>query len=234
MARAPAAFDVWARGPQGRTRERGMIPQTPDIWQYRPIEPQRLARQLLLGALALGCSYPARERPVSSGPTEAEAPARKPDVPYEPSSDAAIAAMLQLAAAGPSDVVYDLGCGDGRVVIEAVRRSGGRGVCVDIDPRRIREARDNAAREGLTGRIEFRTEDLFATDIRDATVVLLFLWPEINLRLLPKLLRDLPRGARIVSNMHDMGDFQPARTIPVGTTRRGSPHHVYSWIVPDR
>ena len=138
--------------------------------------------------------------------------------------------MIELGAPGPSDVVYDLGCGDGRVVIEAVRRSGARGVCVDIDPKLVRQAQANAARAGVAERIQFRTQDLFETDIRDASVVMLFLWPEINLRLLPKLQRELSPGARVVSNMHDMGSLQPARIIPLTTSRPGG-HNVYLWVL---
>ncbi len=138
--------------------------------------------------------------------------------------------MLELAHPRPADTVYDLGCGDGRVVIEAVRRTGARGVGVDIDPKLVRRAAANAERAGVSDRISFRTEDLFATNVGDASVVMLFLWPEINRRLLPKLLHELPPGARIVSNMHDMGDYRPTRTI---TLRSGSnPHRVYLWIVP--
>jgi SAM-dependent methyltransferase len=154
-------------------------------------------------------------------------------VPYEPSSAEAIAAMIELGAPGPNDVVYDLGCGDGRVVIEALRRSTARGVCVDIDPKLVRQAQANAARAGVADRIQFRVEDLFVTDIHDATVVMLFLWPEINLRLLPRLQRELPAGARIVSNMHDMGTFQPTRIIPIRSFRRHNrPHNVYLWQLP--
>lgn len=150
-------------------------------------------------------------------------------MPYEPSSAAAISAMLELAQPGPNDLVYDLGCGDGRVVIEAVRRSGARGVGVDLDPKLIRLASENAARAGVSGRVSFRMEDLFTTDIRRATVVMLFLWPEVNLRLLPKLLRELPPGARIVSNWHDMGSFAPTRVITL--SNEGKAHRVYLWQV---
>jgi SAM-dependent methyltransferase len=174
-----------------------------------------------------GCGYPAVPKGWSR--IDGDRPARTPDVPFEPSSAAAIAAMIELAQPGPSDTVYDLGCGDGRVVIEAVGRSGARGVGVDLDPKLIRRARENATRAGLSQRVTFRTEDLFATDLRDATVVMLFLWPEINLRLLPKLLRELPRGARIVSNWHDMGGYEPARTITLAEAPQ--PHRVYLWIV---
>lgn len=155
---------------------------------------------------------------------------RAPDVPYEPSSALAIAAMLQLAQATPNDIVYDLGCGDGRVVIEAVKQSGARGVCVDIDPKLVRRAKENATRAGVAERIRFVTQDLFETDLRDANVVFLFLWPEINLRLLPKLLRELRPGARIVSNMHDMGSFRPTQAITVNVGTR-PPHRVYEWTV---
>jgi ribosomal protein L11 methylase PrmA len=141
--------------------------------------------------------------------------------------------MIELGKPGPSDVVYDLGCGDGRVVIEALRQTNARGVCVDIDPKLIRQAQVNAERAGVSARIVFRVQDLFVTDIHDASVVMLFLWPEINRRLLPKLLRELPPGARIVSNMHDMGGYAPTRVVPVGLVN-GKPHNVYLWLVPER
>jgi len=123
--------------------------------------------------------------------------------------------MLELASVGASDAVYDLGCGDGRIVIEAARRYGARGVCVDMDPRRIAEARANAAEAGVLDRISFRQEDLFQTDLRGATVVTLFLTYDMNLRLRPKLERELPAGARVVSHWHSMGNWQPLRTIHV-------------------
>lgn len=183
----------------------------------------------LLALNASSCGYPAV--PAAWIQIDRDRPAREPDVPYEPSSPRAIAAMLELGRPGPTDVVYDLGCGDGRVVVEAVRRTGARGVCVDIDPKLVRKARENAERAGVAARIEFRTQDLFVTDVQDASVVMLFLWPEINLRLLPKLLRELPPGARIVSNMHDMGNFAPASVIDLGASS-GRPHRVYAWTVP--
>lgn len=180
----------------------------------------------------LGCAYPARDLPAAWRQIDHDRPLRQPDVPYEPSSDRAILAMLELAQPGSRDVVYDLGCGDGRVVIEAVRRSGARGVGVDLDPKLVRLAEANAARAGVADRVRFRTQDLFETDLREASVVFLFLWPDINRRLLPKLLRELPPGARVVSNMHDMGDYTPTRRV---TLRAGvKPHHVYLWVVPDK
>lgn len=177
------------------------------------------------------CAYP-QQPPEAWAQIDRDRPVRQPDVPYEPSSDQAIAAMLELAGLKATDVVYDLGCGDGRVVIEAVRNSGARGVGVDLDPKLVRLAAANASRAGIAAKVSFRTEDLFATAVADADVVLLFLWPEINLRLLPKLLRELRPGARIVSNMHDMGAYAPTRTISLHEGNQ--PHRVYLWVVPPR
>ena len=160
----------------------------------------------------------------------AQAPARAPDVPYEPTPPKVMAEMLRLANVRGTDVVYDLGCGDGRIVIAAVKQSGARGVCVDIDPRRIAESRRNAVRAGVADRITFRTEDLFATRIEDATVVMLFLWPEINLRLRPRLLQELRPGTRIVSHWHDMGDWKPQKSVQVLASGRERP--VYLWTIP--
>jgi precorrin-6B methylase 2 len=178
-------------------------------------------------------AYVAPSEPASPPSRSDESqPPRKPDVPYEPSSPDAIAAMIKLGAPGPEDVVYDLGCGDGRVVIEAVKQSGARGVCIDIDPARIAEARENAQSAGVVHRVSFRTEDLFTTDIREASVVMLFLWPEINLRLLPRLLSELAPGSRIVSNMHDMGSFAPEQVIRTKSPKTGQDRGVYLWRVP--
>jgi SAM-dependent methyltransferase len=126
-----------------------------------------------------------------------------------------VEAMLDAAQVGPGDVVYDLGCGDGRIVIMAARRYGARAVGVDLDPERIAEARRNAARAGVTDRVSFLEQDFFATDIRDATVMALYLSPEVNLRLRDKLRRDLRPGTRVVSHQFDMGDWRPDRTIEV-------------------
>lgn len=142
-----------------------------------------------------------------------------------------VRAMLAAAKVGPGDVVYDLGCGDGRIVITAAQRYGARGVGVDLDPERIREARDNAARAGVTDRVTFVQQDLFSTDVSVATVVALYLSPELNLRLRPKLLRELRPGSRVVSHQFDMGDWLPERTLQVavaGTSRR-----VFLWRIPE-
>jgi SAM-dependent methyltransferase len=172
---------------------------------------------LALAAASPGCS--AAQEPA--------APERAPDVPYEPTPSGVVEAMLELAGVREGDVVYDLGCGDGRIVVAAARR-GARGVGVDIDPQRIREASANAAAAGVADRVELRVADLFETDVTPATVVMLFLWPEVNLRLRPRLLAHLRPGARVVSHWHDMGDWKPDRTRSVaGRT-------LYLWTIPER
>jgi SAM-dependent methyltransferase len=155
-------------------------------------------------------------------------PARVPDVPYEPTPTHVVAQMMLLAQVGASDVVYDLGCGDGRIVIAAVQL-GARGVCVDIDPVRIEESRANAQKAGVAERIVFLTQDLFDTDIRDATVVTLFLWPEVNLKLRPRLWRELKPGTRVVSYVHDMGDWTPVQTRTVEGVR--GMRSLYLWTI---
>ena len=183
------------------------------------------ARGLLIALLTAAGPVSA----VASAP-QAVAPARDPDVPYEPTPRNVLQVMLSLAKLRSGDVVYDLGCGDGRVVIAAVKTPGVRGVCVDIDPQRIREARRNAAAARVADRIEFRTEDLFQTKIADASVVMLFLWPEINLKLRPRLEKELRSGTRVVSHWHDMGDWRPNESISVSASGRTRP--VYLWVLP--
>jgi precorrin-6B methylase 2 len=159
------------------------------------------------------------------------APLRAPDVRYEPTEMDVVQVMLNLGGVKAGDVVYDLGCGDGRIVIAAVRQGAARGVCVDIDPQRIAESRENARRAGVADRIEFLNQDLFATDITRATVVMLFLWPEVNLKLRPKLMQELKPGTRVVSHWHDMGDWVPQETVLL--RQSGRARNVYLWTIPD-
>jgi SAM-dependent methyltransferase len=164
-------------------------------------------------------------------------PRRKPDVPYVPTTDLAVAAMLKLADVKKSDVVYDLGCGDGRIVIAAAKQLGARGVGIDINPERIREANENARKAGVEKLVRFEENDLFQADIRGASVVTLFLLPEINLKLRPKLLRDLKPGTRIVSNTFDMGDWKPDKESTVGDPADPDfpfSHTLLLWTVPAR
>jgi SAM-dependent methyltransferase len=157
--------------------------------------------------------------------------ARGPDVIYLPSAADVVTRMLAVARVGPDDVVYDLGCGDGRIVIAAARDHGARGVCVDIDPSRIAESRRNADTAGVADRIEFRQADMFETDIGTATVVALYLSPSLNVRLRPKLLREVPPGARIVSHNFDMGDWDPDTVVRV-TWPAGTTSAVQAWVLP--
>jgi SAM-dependent methyltransferase len=168
---------------------------------------------------------------------------KKPDVPYMPTHEKVVAEMLKVAKVGKDDVLYDLGSGDGRIVITAAKEFGTRGVGVDIDPDLIREARQNAVKAGVADKVKFIQQDLFETDIREATVVTLYLWPEINLRLRPKLLTDLKPGSRVVSHNHDMGDWKPLKTVRVRVPheyvisktlnmRVPHQHKIYYWVVP--
>src|SRR5512139_1170713 len=115
---------------------------------------------------------------------QAVAPERRPDVIFVPTPEAVVQAMLKAAKVTKNDIVYDLGCGDGRIVIAAARDFGARGVGIDIDPQRIAESEENALKAGVTSRVRFREEDLFEADFHDATVVTLFLWPSLNLKLI--------------------------------------------------
>jgi SAM-dependent methyltransferase len=152
------------------------------------------------------------------------------DVIWAATDLAVVSAMLDAAGVGPGDVVYDLGCGDGRIVITAAREYGARGVGVDLDPERIREARQHAVRAGVTDRVTFVVQDLFETDVSSATVVALYLSPDLNLRLRPKLLRELQPGSRVVSHQFDMGDWTPERTIEVPVFPGA--RRVYLWRIP--
>ncbi len=149
------------------------------------------------------------------------------DVPYEPSSEEVVQTMLQIARVGREDIVYDLGCGDGRIVIAAARKTGARGVGVDLDPQRIKESLANARKANVADRVRFFQQDLFRADIDEATVVMLYLWPEVNLKLRPKLLRELRPGTRVVSHSHDMGSWRPDQSTPAAEG-----HRVYLWVVP--
>ncbi len=155
-------------------------------------------------------------------------PKRQPDIHWEPSSDAVVTAMLKLAGVKKGDVVYDLGCGDGRIVIAAAREFGARGVGIDIDPQRIDESNARAKKAGVANRVTFREEDLFEANISDATVVTLFLWPSVNLKLRPKLLKELRPGTRVVSHSHDMGDWEPDKRQTVEGAR------LFLWTIPAR
>jgi ubiquinone/menaquinone biosynthesis C-methylase UbiE len=148
------------------------------------------------------------------------------DVPYVPTPQTVVDEMLKIAAVTKDDIVYDLGCGDGRIVITAAKKYQARGVGVDIDPERVKEANANALQAGITDRVNFIEQDLFQTDLRKASVVTLYLLPEVNLRLRPKLWRELKPGTRVVSHSFDMGDWKPDKTVKV------EHRTIYYWVVP--
>lgn len=151
---------------------------------------------------------------------------RTPDVPFVPTSPEVVEQMLKLAQVKKTDTVYDLGCGDGRIVVMAAEKFGAHGVGVDIDPERIQEANENARKAAVTERVRFIEKDLFEADIHDATVVTLYLLPSVNLKLRPKLLKDLKPGTRIVSHSFDMGDWKPNKEVEFDGRK------LYLWIVP--
>jgi SAM-dependent methyltransferase len=138
-----------------------------------------------------------------------------PIVPYVPTPTAVVDKMLEMARVGKDDVVYDLGCGDGRIVIAAARKHGARGVGIDLDPARIQEANENLAAANLRGRVRFIEADLFKSDFSEATVVALYLLPEVNAALRPQLWRQLKPGTRVVSHAYDMGPAWPPERIEV-------------------
>jgi len=181
-----------------------------------------LCRLLAAGALLFASQLACAQTP----------PVRVPDVHYDPTPYNVVLEMLKLARLREGDVVYDLGCGDGRLVITALKEQpGARGVCVDIDPVRIRESRANAAAAGVGARIRFVEGDLFTTDFADATVVMLFLWPDLNLKLRPRLWRELRPGTRVISYVHTMGDWQPRQTVKV--IGRTGERNVYLWTIEE-
>lgn len=183
---------------------------------------------LMLGGAPLGTAVSAE--PVKSEPSatnESTKPKRPLDVWYVATPHEIVNRMLDEAKVRPGDVVYDLGCGDGRMVIAAAKRFGTRGVGIDLDPVRIKEARANAKAQGVDQLVTFRVADLFETDLREATVVMLYLLPEVNRRLKPKLFAELRPGARVVSHDFDMGrDWPPDRYVNLGSDG------IYMWVMP--
>lgn len=162
-------------------------------------------------------------------------PRRQPEVPYVATTDEAVRAMLKLADVKKTDIVYDLGCGDGRIVIAAAKDYGAHGVGIDIDPQRIKEANDNAREAGVKRLVRFEEKDIFSADVHRATVVALFLREDFNLRLRPKLLKELKPGARIVSNTFDMYDWKPDKQLTLGDpTAELFSRKLYLWIVPKK
>jgi SAM-dependent methyltransferase len=157
---------------------------------------------------------------------QADAPAREPDIFYLPTPPEVVDAMLKVANVGPDDIVYDLGSGDGRIVIAAARDYGASGVGIDIDPALVKQATENAIQQGVSDRVRFIEADMFLTDLSEATVVTMYLLTELNTRLMPKLLAELKPGSRIVSHAFLMGDWVPHERLDINGKM------VYYWVVP--
>jgi trans-aconitate methyltransferase len=154
---------------------------------------------------------------------------RQPDVVFVPTPQEVVDAMLKLANVHQGDVLYDLGCGDGRIPVSAAKQYGVRAVGIDIDPQRIQEANESAKQAGVTQLVQFRREDLFKANFKEASVVTLYLLPELNVKLRPRLLAELKPGTRIVSHQFDMGTWKPDRKVELSAGRT-----IYLWTIPPR
>ena len=174
---------------------------------------------LILTALLVACGV---------GAARAQEAKRTPDVIYVPTPQEVVEDMLRLADVKQGDVLYDLGSGDGRIAVTAARKYGVRAVGIDIDPERIREANENARKNGVQKLVQFRRQDLFAADFREASVVTLYLLPDLNLKLLPRLQAQLKPGTRVVSHQFDMGDWRPDKVLESGGRT------VYFWVMPEK
>jgi len=186
----------------------------------------------------IGCTkqnVQAQQNPILQAETPSAIPAKIPraDVPYVPTANEVVEQMLKMAKVSENDIVYDLGSGDGRIPITAVKKYNvQKATGVEINPDLIRESRDNAKQAGVSDRVNFLQQDLFKTDLRDATVVTLYLLPEINLKLRPKLLQELKPGTRIVSHAFDMGEWKPDKVERV-RGKNGRTYTLYQWTVPE-
>ena len=177
-------------------------------------------------ALGLAAALLAAPTLASAQATATQTPTRRPDVIYVPTPEEVVEAMLQVAKVTKNDVVYDLGTGDGRIPVTAAKKYGARGVGIDIDPQRIKEANENVTRNEVSDRVRIIQGDLFEANISEATVVTLYLLPSLNQKLLPKLNKELKPGTRIVSHAFDMGDKKPKEELDVNGRK------VYFWTIP--
>ena len=194
-------------------------PLTLDPRRVRQVRYSRVFVVALAGLSALVLVPPA---------LDAQQPARRPDVIFVPTPMEVVDSMLAVTRVTKEDRLYDLGSGDGRIVITAAKRLGTRGIGIDIDPQRIEESRRNADTAGVKNLVEFRQADLFETDLRQATVITLYLLPTLNVKLRPKLFAELRPGTRVVSHAFNMGDWEPDRTLYAGGRT------VYYWVMPEK
>jgi Methyltransferase domain len=190
----------------------------------------RIAFVTIVGLSAIGVGCSATPDAATSQTTAQSPKLRQPDVVYVPTPQAVVDRMLAIANVNRKDVLYDLGSGDGRIPITAAQKFGIRATGIEIDPQRIKEANANAKKAGVTDRVRFLNQDLFQSKFSDATVVTLYLLPELNVKLRPQLLKLKP-GTRIVSHAFDMGDWKPDRTEQVRDSGGGT-NTIYFWTVP--
>ncbi len=181
-------------------------------------------QMLALGLVAVLAATPS----ALASAQEAATATRRPDVIYVPTPDEVVEAMLQVAKVTKNDVVYDLGTGDGRIPVTAAKKYGARGVGIDIDPQRIKDATENVQKNGVGDKVRIIQGDLFETNISEATVVTLYLLPSLNQKLMPKLMKELKPGTRIVSHAFDMGDWKPEQELDVNGRK------VYFWTIPKK
>lgn len=216
---------------------------------FRQVFVSRLALACACAALAACGGGPAKQaarapaRATTPAPAPTPTPIQEPgvatvdlvedplDVPFVPTPQGVVDRMLEMAKVKADDVVYDLGSGDGRIVITAAKRYGARGVGYDLNPRRINESNRNASEAGVTERVRFEQADLFEVDLSGATVVTLYLLPDVNMKLRPKLLALKP-GTRVVSHNYHMGDWEPLERAEMEVL--GANHFIYYWEVPAR
>ena len=181
-------------------------------------------QMLALGLVAVLAATPS----ALASAQDAATATRRPDVIYVPTPEEVVDAMLQVAKVTKNDVVYDLGTGDGRIPVTAAKKYGARGVGIDIDPQRIKDATENVQKNGVGDKVRIIQGDLFETNISEATVVTLYLLPSLNQKLMPKLMKELKPGTRIVSHAFDMGDWKPEQELDVNGRK------VYFWTIPKK
>ncbi len=186
-----------------------------------------LAAAVVLAAPATALERASPQQTLLAQAQPGKAP-QAPDVIFVPTPQEVVEDMLRLANVKKGDILYDLGSGDGRIAITAAKKYGIRAVGIDIDPERIREANDNAKKAGVTKLVKFREQDLFKADFREATVVTLYLLPDLNVKLRPRLWAELKPGTRVVSHQFDMGTWKPDKKL------ESNGRTVYFWVVPDR
>lgn len=206
-----------------------------------------LAISLGIGSLTLtGCSSQtapveqaqAPSSPAEQSPSPNQSPTPSPvdpvkrDVVYVPTPQEVVDRMLELGKVTKDDVLYDLGSGDGRIVVTAAKKYGARATGIEIDPELIKKAQENAKQAGVNDKVKFLNQDLFKTDFSDATVMTLYLLPTLNVKLRPRLLKELKPGTRIVSHDFDMGEWKPEITEKVNSG--GREHIIYVWRVPEK